>query len=236
MLKLNIVTIQLFLFSLILNTSQALAISGKEIKDLIKEHLLIQGIKSNPLIRESRQFKDCDHKLNIENPYDSFKTVIVSCKTPLKWQVSIRTNAKSKFQTKSKSNNSDNVNNIKLVTLKHNLKKGELIQDSDLKFDFRNNSVGNGYFIDKNLLIGREINQNLSRGQIIKVRHLKERFTVVEGQAIIIYADLNGINVKMDGNALQNGHLNEWIKVRNKSSGKVVEGKIINEKRILINF
>ena len=91
-------------------------------------------------------------------------------------------------------------------------------------------------FIDKYILIGREINQNLSRGQIIKVRHLKERFTVVEGQAIIIYADLNGINVKMDGNALQNGHLNEWIKVRNNSSGKVVEGKIINEKKILINF
>ena len=70
MLKLNIVIIQLFLFSLILNTSQALAISGKEIKDLIREHLLIQGIKSNPLIRESRQFKDCDHKLNIKNPYE----------------------------------------------------------------------------------------------------------------------------------------------------------------------
>ena len=92
------------------------------------------------------------------------------------------------------------------------------------------------HFIDKNILICREINQNLSRGQIIKVRHLKERFTVVEGQAIIIYADLNGINVKMDGNALQNGHLNEWIKVKNISSGKVVEGKIVNEKKILINY
>ena len=236
MLKLKIITIKSFLFLLILNTSQALEISGKEIKELIREHLSIQGITSNPLIKESRQFKDCDHKLNIENPYDSFRTVIVSCKNPLKWQVSIRTNAESKLQTKSKSKNSEDFKNIKLITLKHNLKKGELIQESDLKFDYRNNSVGNGYFIDKNILIGREINQNLSRGQIIKVRHLKERFTVVKGQAIIIYADLNGINVKMDGNALQNGHLNEWIKVRNISSGKVVEGKIVNEKKILIKY
>ena len=236
MLKLKIVIIKSLLLLQILNTSQALAISGKEIKELIKEHLSIQGITSNPLIRESRQFKDCNHKLNIENPYDSFRTVIVSCKAPLKWQVSIRTNAESKLQTKSKSKNSKGLENIKLITLKHNLKKGELIQESDLKFDYRNNSVGNGYFIDKNILIGREIKQNLSRGQIIKVRHLKERFTVVKGQAIIIYADLNGINIKMDGNALQNGHLNEWIKVRNNSSGKVVEGKIINEKKILINF
>ena len=107
MLKFKIVIIKSLLFLLILNTSQALAISGKEIKELIKEHLLIQGITSNPLIRESRQFKDCNHKLNIENPYDSFRTVIVSCKTPLKWQVSIRTNAESKLQTKSKSKNSE---------------------------------------------------------------------------------------------------------------------------------
>jgi flagella basal body P-ring formation protein FlgA len=236
MLKLKIIIIKSLFFLLILNTSQALAISGKEIKELIKEHLLIHGITSNPLIRESRQFKDCNHKLNIENPYDSFRTVIVSCKTPLKWKVSIRTNAESKLQTKNKSKNLEDFKNIKLISLKHNLKKGELIQESDLKFDYRNNSVGNGYFVNKNILIGREINQNLSRGQIIKVRHLKERFTVVEGQAIIIYADLSGINVKMEGNALQNGHLNEWIKVRNNSSGKVVEGKIINEKKILINF
>ena len=129
MLKFKIVIIQSLLFLLIINTSQALAISGKEIKELIKEHLLIQGITSNPLIRESRQFKDCNHKLNIDNPYDSFRTVIVSCKTPLKWQVSIRTNAESKLQTKSKSKNSKDFKNIKLITLKHNLKRGELSSD-----------------------------------------------------------------------------------------------------------
>ena len=94
MVKLKIVIIISFLFFLVINTSQALAISGKEIKDLIREHLLIQGITSNPLIRESRHFKDCNHKLDIQNPYNSFRTVIVSCNTPLKWQVSIRTNAK----------------------------------------------------------------------------------------------------------------------------------------------
>ena len=44
MLKFKIVIIKSLLFLLILNTSQALAISGKEIKELIKEHLLIKGI------------------------------------------------------------------------------------------------------------------------------------------------------------------------------------------------
>jgi len=40
----------------------------------------------------------------------------------------------------------------------------------------------------------------------------------------------------MEGNALENGHFNELIKVENVSSGKIIQGKIINEKKILINY
>ena len=56
---------------------------------------------------------------------------------------------------------------------------------------------------------------------------------VEEGQSILIISDLNGIKVKMEGNALQNGHFNELIKVKNLSSGKIVQGKIVNEKRMI---
>jgi flagella basal body P-ring formation protein FlgA len=236
MLKLKSIIFKFFLFFLVLNAYQAFAISGKEINSLIQDHLLTKGIKSNPLIRENRIFKDCNHKLKIKIPYTSFKTVTVYCSAPIKWKISVRTNASSNFQPNSIFKKSEDSNTVKLITLRNNLKKGELIYEKDLIFDFKSKSVGNGYFIDKNVLIGREVNQNLSRGQIIRVRHLKERFTVIEGQAIIIYAELNGINVKMEGNALENGHLNEMIKVKNNSSGKVVEGKIINEKKILINY
>ena len=171
MLKFKIVIIKSLLFLLILNTSQALAISGKEIKELIREHLSIQGITSNPLIRESRQFKDCNHKLNIENPYDSFRTVIVSCKNPLKWQVSIRTNAESKLQTKSKSKNSEGFKNIKLITLKHNLKKGELIQESDLKFDYRNNDLSEDLIFVSASFKGKKSNSKIN--SILKIKPKK---------------------------------------------------------------
>merc|ERR1712054_176778 len=105
---------------------------------------------------------------------------------PLKWQVSVRTNAKNKSNFINKTKDINITNSIKLITLKHNLKKGEVIQETDLQFDYKNKSVGHGYFIDTKTLIGREVNQNLSRGQVIKVRHLKERFTIIKGQSIII--------------------------------------------------
>ena len=162
--------------------------------------------------------------------------MIVSCNKPLKWQITIRTNADSTPKIHSKKKINKVSNSIKLITLRNNLKKGEVIQKHDLKFDYKPNSVGNGFFESFDSLVGRKINQNLSKGQVIKIRHLEENFMVSEGQSIIIFSDLYGINVRMQGNALENGHFNELIKVKNISSGKIVQGRVINEKKILINY
>ena len=236
MIKLNFI-IQIFIFLfLIVNAGQASTVTGNEIKILITNYLDNKNISSEPIIKENREFKKCDHELNIRPLFNNFKTVIVSCKKPLKWQITIRTNADSAPKKTVKKNISKISNSIKLITLKNNLKKGEVIQKHDLKFDYKSSSVGKGFFENFNKLIGREINQNLSRGQVIKTRHLKENFMVAEGQSIIIFSDLHGINVRMQGSALENGHFNEFIKVKNLSSGKIIQGKIVNEKKILINY
>ena len=229
--------IQIFiLIFLILNSAQANAVTGNEIKALIINYLDNKNINSKPIIKENRVFKKCGHELNIRPLFNNFKTVIVSCNKPLKWQIAIRTNADStsKFQSKKKINKISN--SIKLIILKNNLKKGEVIQKHDLKFDYKTNSVGTGFFESFDELVGRKINQNLSKGQVIKIRHLEENFMVSEGQSIIIFSDLYGINIRMQGNALENGHFNELIKVKNISSGKIVQGRVINEKKILINY
>ena len=229
--------IQIFiLLFLIVNSAQANAITGNEIKALIINYLDNKNINSKPIIKENRVFKKCGHELNIRPLFNNFKTVIVSCNKPLKWQITIRTNTNSTPKIHSKKKINKISNSIKLITLRNNLKKGEVIQKHDLKFDYKTNSVGNGFFERIDKLVGRKINQNLSKGQVIKIRHLEETFMVSEGQSIIIFSDLYGINVRMQGNALENGHFNELIKVKNISSGKIVQGRVINEKKILINY
>tara|TARA_B100001093_G_scaffold165648_1_gene158176 strand:- start:314 stop:1024 length:711 start_codon:yes stop_codon:yes gene_type:complete len=229
--------IQIFiLLFLIVNSVQANTITGNEIKALIINYLDNKNINSKPIIKENRVFKKCGHELNIRPLFNNFKTVIVSCNKPLKWQITIRTNADSTPKIHSKKKINKVSNSIKLITLRNNLKKGEVIQKHDLKFDYKPNSVGNGFFESFDSLVGRKINQNLSKGQVIKIRHLEENFMVSEGQSIIIFSDLYGINVRMQGNALENGHFNELIKVKNISSGKIVQGRVINEKKILINY
>ena len=236
MIKFNLHMKYLLLFFCMVNSVQAYAISGSEIKSLIIDHLNEKNITSNPIIKEDRIFKDCDHKLKIKEIFNNFKTIIVSCKKPLKWQITVRTNANINNKITKTSINNNLSNKIKLITLKNNLKKGEVIQRSDLQYGYKSKSVGQGFFENFEKLVGREINQNLSRGQVIKTRHLKENFMVAEGQSIVIFSDLYGISVRMEGNALENGHFNELIKVKNLSSGKIIQGKIINEKKILINY
>jgi len=229
--------IQIFiLLFLITDSAQAIAITGNDIKTLIINYLDNKKIKSEPIIKENRVFKKCAHELNIRPIFNDFKTVIVSCNKPLKWQITLRTNADSSSKKIIEKNITKNSNVIKLITLKNNLKKGEVIQKHDLKFDYKSSSVGKGFFNNLDKLIGREINQNLSRGQVIKTRHLKENFMVSEGQSIIIFSNLHGINVRMQGTSLENGHFNELVRVKNLSSGKIIQGKIINEKKILINY
>lgn len=229
--------IQIFiLLFLITDSAQAIAITGNDIKTLIINYLDNKKIKSEPIIKENRVFKKCAHELNIRPIFNDFKTVIVSCNKPLKWQITLRTNADSSPKKIIEKNITKNSNVIKLITLKNNLKKGEVIQKHDLKFDYKSSSVGKGFFNNLDKLIGREINQNLSRGQVIKTRHLKENFMVSEGQSIIIFSNLHGINVRMQGTSLENGHFNELVRVKNSSSGKIIQGKIINEKKILINY
>ena len=236
MMKSNfIIQIIIFLF-LIVNNGHASTVTGNEIKKLIINYLYNKNINSEPVIKENRLFKECGHELDIRPLFNSFKTVVVSCNKPLKWQITIRTNADSAPKIHSKKKINKISNSIKLITLRNNLKKGEVIQKHDLKFDYKTNSVGNGFFESFDNLVGRKINQNLSKGQVIKIRHLEENFMVSEGQSIIIFSDLYGINVRMQGNALENGHFNELIKVKNISSGKIVQGKVINEKKILINY
>ncbi len=228
-----------FLFALsvcLFGSVQAYSLTGSEIREIIIEYLNQKNIVSDPIIKGNRSFKKCDHDLKIKEIFNDYKTVLVSCQKPLKWSLTVRTNANVKKKSLSKLNNSNTLDKIKLITLKNNLKKGEVIQEIDLQFEYKSKSVGKGFFENFDRLVGREINQNLSKGQVIKTRHLKENFMVSEGQSVIIFSNLYGINVRMEGNALQNGHFNELIKVENISSGKIIQGKVINEKKILINY
>ena len=214
----------------------AFAISGEEIKNLTTRFLKEQGYNSNPLIKNNRKFSQCSHNLKIKGIFKDFKTVSVSCTSPLKWKILLRTNAvplRSQENNIFKNNSSKEFQNAVLV-LSSSLKKGEAIKNDDISLKVINKNIGNGFFIDPKNLIGRKLRQNLSLGQIVRSRHLEENWMIQKGQLVTISSKLNGVNVSMEGKSLENGHFQQLIKVTNLSSGKVIQGRIINQKNILI--
>ena len=219
-------------------SNSALALTGKEVSQTIVNHLSIKGYISNPAIKANRQFKECDHKLEVTEMFQDYKTVYVSCKKPLNWKIAIRTNAQPILTTKIKDMETAIIkeNQIGILHLNTSLKKGEVIQEFNLAKINDNRPKGSGYFVDVKQLIGRKLKQNLSSGQIVRSRHLEQNWMIEKDQIVLIIANINGVEVEGKGKALENGHFNELIQVSNSSSGKIVEGRIINQKNIFVKF
>ena len=224
-------------FLIAINTiNYGFATSGKEIKDITTRFLKEQGYSSDPVIKENRKFSQCSHSLKVKDIFQDFKTVSVTCNAPLKWKILLRTNAKpfSSFENVSITKNKQKELQNAILVLSTSLKKGEVIKSDDIFLKDLHTNIGNGFFTDPKRLIGRKLRQNLSLGQIVRSRHLEENWMIQKGQSITINSNLNGVNVSMNGEALENGHFQELIKVTNLSSGKVIQGRIINKENILI--
>ena len=66
-------------------------------------------------------------------------------------------------------------------------------------------------------------------------RHLVPNWTIQAEQQVDIENTVSGINVTTVGIALENGHVGDIIKVKNLISDTVIEGFVINRKKIKIN-
>ena len=55
------------------------------------------------------------------------------------------------------------------------------------------------------------------------------REMMVTGAPVTIVSRVNGVEVKMDGVALEAGHAGDIIRVKNTSSRKIIRGRIVDE-------
>ena len=235
----KIISYLIYIIFISLISNPAFALTGKEVSETITNYLSKKGYNSDPVIKESRQFKNCDHRLDVKGVFQDYKTVFVSCNEPLNWKIAIRTNARPVTIQKSEKFEKETLideNQNGVLFLNTSLKRGEVIQEFNLVKIDDNRPKGNGYFVDKGQLIGRKLKQNLSSGQVVRSRHLEQNWMIEKDQMVLLIANVNGVAVESKGIALENGHFNELIQVSNSSSGKIVEGRIVNAKNIFVKF
>jgi len=94
----------------------------------------------------------------------------------------------------------------------------------------------NGYFLKKDLVIGKQSKRALS-GQTILNEHLVlPALMVRKGDRVMIMAKKGAMNVKMPGEALNNGREGRQIRVKNVRSQRIVKGKVVAPGLVLVNF
>lgn len=75
------------------------------------------------------------------------------------------------------------------------------------------------------------------KGEIIDKRFVKMRPDVVRNNDVRIFFVSNGdVMVSVDGTAMSDGMLGDYIDVENKNYKKTYNGKVIGENKVLVNI
>ena len=225
-LKINII----FLYFLVEN---AFGLSNLEINQTVKAYLIQNGIFQNFSINKKLKLPNCEKNIEVKKKFNTFKTLEIACLQDNPWTYNIRVkiqNDKKKFKQKLKSKNKE----IKLIKLNKNLKKGHIITENDIIVVKTNQKGASNYFSNKNEVLGKKTKTFIREGQILRQRHIRKNWTIIEGQRIIIENNKSKIQVLIEGEALKSAMSGDYVEVLNKSTGKSVKAWVKNNKKVSI--
>ena len=98
---------------------------------------------------------------------------------------------------------------------------------TDLRMAERDlHSLPQGYFTALEDAVGLELTRALGAGETLTPGAVRHGSLVRRGQQVILLARGEGISVRMKGEALADGGLNQRVRVRNLSSGREIEGVV----------
>ena len=76
-------------------------------------------------------------------------------------------------------------------------------------------------------LLGMTFKKHLRPGTVLSRQHLEIALSVKRGDIVDIWSGSGAITVRAQGISLDDGHLNELIKVRNSASKQIVQATVI---------
>jgi len=116
-----------------------------------------------------------------------------------------------------------------IYVAKRYLPRGTQLTKSDITLERRDiTSQSAGYITELEAISGKILRRPLRHNSVIPPSALHEPLLVKRGDKVTIVAQNAGIKVRMKGKALINGTEGETIKVRNLSSKRIIEGKVLS--------
>lgn len=188
------------------------------------QHILAQSANypSPPEVIPGRldsrlRLKQCDQPLESYTPQGKKQmgkiTVGVRCNGTTPWSLFVPVTVKVM---------------TKIVVATNSLPRGSIIQPGDVTVEMRDISrLHRGFLEDTKAVVGKKLRQRIGRNQVITSSKLVAPLTVKRNNRVLIRASNKTIQVSMAGKALQNGSMGQVIRVKNESSNKEVDARVV---------
>jgi len=225
-----IVTFVPFCFPLSFAVAADERIKGAQIKEQVRIATQNLGLNFELLVSDKRAFFTCSEQLDFEPLHGGdWTTVKVICSKE-NWSTILRSTFNPNIVHEADNEGQEDV--FQAVIASKNLIKGELITEDHLKLTKISSANISGSFKDVVDIVGRKATFNISRGAIIKPRHLELVYDVQKGQTVMLMAVNANISITTNAIALETGQRGDMIKVRSTNSGKVLSVVVKGEKKV----
>lgn len=97
-------------------------------------------------------------------------------------------------------------------------------------------NVRGNYYTDPAALAGTQASVRIRGGDIITDRQAVINQTVNRGDQVMIRAAAGGLNIRMLGEALEQGRPGEYIRVRNLQSDKIIRARVSGQGEVVVDF
>lgn len=117
----------------------------------------------------------------------------------------------------------------KVAVAARNLQPRRILQPKDVKLEERDVSLNAVHYLtDLESVIGRELNRLVREGTIFTAGMVKNPVIMPSGTIVTIISRYNGIEIKVEGKAMQAGREGSVIKVQNTATRKIIDARVVD--------
>jgi flagellar basal body P-ring formation protein FlgA len=108
------------------------------------------------------------------------------------------------------------------------LARGDILGPADVHTEERDVArMGYGYVESLDQITGHSLSRPLIAGVVLEPGDLNGRQTVHAGEEVALIAQIDGIEVRTSGMALDGGDTGAHLRVRNGNSGRIIDGVVL---------
>ncbi len=120
-----------------------------------------------------------------------------------------------------------------VLVARQSLPKGHVLTAADLTAEQRDVSrQRNGYLSDLHRVVGQRLKTQLIAGKILLPSMLQADIAIRRGQSVTLIVGTGSFKISVSGTAMNDGVLNQRIRVRNTNSGRVIEGVVRSREHV----